>query len=142
MPSICHNAIRVFGDEKTISSIKNIAKESFLKSFLPAPQNPDESWYLENWGTREFGGFEWIGDVMMFDTSWSPPYDALLKISKSHPEIVFKLDYIIAEMLRCGYVSIKDGQEYDMIYYSVGRTEMTNEEVAYGEKVFREILNH
>jgi hypothetical protein len=109
---------------------------------LPAPENPEESWYLENWGTREFEGFECIGDAMRFDTAWSPPYDALLKISKSYPEIVFKLDYIIVEMLRCGYVSIKDGQECDMIYYSVGRTEMTKEEVTYGENVFREILNN
>ena len=130
MPNICHNSVKLCGNNETVNKIKSISKNKFLSSLID----------IRNLVAHETGNVEWKEDTVCFDTAWSPPYEDLIEISKSYPEIAFKLEYFIMEMMWCGCVSIKDGKEHNMIYYIPDRIGMSEEEIAYGKEIFREIM--
>lgn len=82
-------------------------------------KNPEDSgkwrdWCVDNWGTKwdlnEDDNVTFAeGDTEFFNTAWSPPVDAILKLSKKFPTMSFKLDYFEGGMMFGGEVGMKNG---------------------------------
>jgi hypothetical protein len=69
-------------------------------------------WSLANWGTKwNACASEASGNVITFDTAWSPVIDLIVRLSEKHPENTFKCEYA-EEFLGnfTGYVICKNGE--------------------------------
>ena len=142
MPNISHNSIKISGTEERLRAFKDLLKEgvSFFECILPAPDNASREWYDEHWGVSQISDLQFADKEIEFNTAWAPPYEFLLRISKSYPEIVFQLHYFIIEMMWCGHVKIQDGVGSDIVYYMEDRVGMTATDIAYGRDIFGEIM--
>jgi hypothetical protein len=62
-----------------------------------ARNSPDwwHSWNCDNWGTK-WGAYNGRqeGNVLYFDTAWSPPLPVIQKLSEQHPNTKFTLHYV------------------------------------------------
>ena len=78
-------------------------------SFLGRPITQEESealiekhgsnnwydWCLKNWSTKwnAYDVGEWNGNKLYFETAWSPPQNAMIKLSEQFPEATFILSF-------------------------------------------------
>jgi hypothetical protein len=72
-------------------------------------------WCVVNWGTK--WDIEGSGDrhgdesaEYYFDSAWSPPIEAFLKISQDFPGLSFDLEYFESGMGFCGRMTIENGE--------------------------------
>jgi hypothetical protein len=86
-------------------------RTGWLPEFMTGPgslleENPNDrisnhwyDWNVRNWGTKwDVGGdvdFERDGNdlIYRFPTAWSPPYEAIIALSKQYPTVHFQLDW-------------------------------------------------
>jgi hypothetical protein len=85
-------------------------------------------WCVVNWGTKWDidGSGDRHGDESAeyyFDSAWSPPIEAFLKISQDFPGLSFDLEYFEPGMAFCGRVTIENGECVDEISHSFGSNE-------------------
>jgi hypothetical protein len=70
-------------------------------------------WRIENWGTKwncyDHHG-DWNDSEITFFTAWSPPSAFFLHVSKSYPDVTFKLEFADEGAGFLGSETIKDGE--------------------------------
>ena len=151
MPNICHNTLEISGSLQYVTTFMSVLKGGentpLCNPLIPAPNNAERSWFEENWFGREaivrsdWKATENNSYMIDFDSAWSPPYDFILKVSKTYSDITFKLTWSVYEMLWCGCVSITNGETSDFINYKFGEKDQDNLTEDYGKKIFGDILN-
>ena len=89
---------------------------SFIDALIPMPDGEGDwyNWALNHWGTK-WGDCQTrlVDDsdrtVLVFDTAWSPPDEAMHTISTMFPELMFRLAYEENGMCFLGEVVYVDG---------------------------------
>ena len=85
-------------------------------------------WCCKNWGTK--WDIDGTGDrhgdehaSYYFDSAWSPPIEAFLKISGDFPGLSFDLEYFEPGMAFCGRMTIENGEVVDEIDHNFSSNE-------------------
>ena len=86
------------------------------------------NWCCANWGVKwDIGGTgDRHGDEhasYYFDSAWSPPIEAFVKISQDFPGLSFDLEYFEPGMAFCGRVTIENGSVVDEISHNFSSNE-------------------
>jgi hypothetical protein len=124
MPNWCGNTLTVRGTKEDIKKFKEKAatekSDLTLDKLYPMSKKLVDwyDWCVKNWGTK------WDVDgaidtdtenelVYMFDSAWSPPINAFIKISKDFPDLSFTLEYEEPGMCFEGTAEFQDGDFSD-----------------------------
>ena len=136
MPNWCNNSVVVTSkNEKKLKEFRNKAvgksedsssSDLSLQELVPMPKEYEdgEKWYnwrVKHWGTKwdiDANLYDDTVDTLCysFDSAWSPPIDALAKISEDYPDLVFNLEYEELGMCFAGEVIFEDGIYTDNCY--------------------------
>ena len=149
MPNICHNTITISGPQNVVDSFKAVVKggenTDFLNALIPPEENADRDWFKKNWFDNREGRVlgEWREEEgqntfsLDVDTAWGPPYEPLMKVSKSYPNLRIKLACESFESLFCGYAIFENGIDVENVYWAYGNGNGT-EDIAmqYARKIF------
>jgi hypothetical protein len=142
MPNICHNSIEILGSAQHVKEFKSRLKAGslFFDSLIPAPKNAPKEWYEKNWGARELSPWtESDIGVITLDTAWHPPYEFIKTVSRTCPELTFRINYFVLEMRWCGRITIQNGADTDVIYYKMDSDGMKQRDIEYGKEIFGDI---
>ena len=93
MPNWCYNSITIsHKDPAMLERFKKASESGILQDFVPCPQELLEgdgwyNWCVENWGTKwDFTCEDVVieGDTIstFFDSAWSPPIGAYVKLEE------------------------------------------------------------
>lgn len=73
-------------------------------------------WAIENWGTKwgAYSGYAINEDSVFFQSAWSTPYEAMVRLSIMYPEVEIKVAYADEDFgHNVGEYTLKDGYEID-----------------------------
>ena len=113
MPNHCYNILHLecFENARLLDEFvqKHKTEDSELSFHMsvPCPENSDNDWRTDNWGTK----WEAIDvDIRKtpeiveytFATAWSPPLQWMRSVSNKYPEIKFTIEYYECGMDFCG----------------------------------------
>lgn len=111
MPNHITNILTLSGEdvEKVKETIKGVNDENIsFNSFIPEPEThenitnaltlPFPNWYhwrVKNWGTKwdAYRLSKWYGDTISFETAWSTPFAAFLKLSQLFPKTKIEVKF-------------------------------------------------
>lgn len=125
MPNWCANDLFVYGDKEQRDEFMSQLKVSdrtgdieIIESLIPMPEGVEDwySWALDNWGTKWGDCHTQCGDQggdlihFHFDTAWSPPLAAVVKISSMFPYLKFVLFYEEGGMCFKGFATFANGK--------------------------------
>lgn len=128
MPNHISNVITISGEKSKLLDVINLVKSkdndiSFsFESFFPKPSTEADwyNWNINNWGTK-WDAYEvsnWICNFkrtpaeinISFQTAWSTPIDALIKLSKLSPDVKIFCEFADEDMgYNVGEYTIKNG---------------------------------
>lgn len=116
MPNWCGNRVTVDGSSKAVKEFKDKFLKGGISAFYPTPKELEScraltgeemkaldakygahdgySWRLDNWGTKWDVEPTIEGDVIEFESAWSPPIEAFEKISELNPDLRFAMIYL------------------------------------------------
>lgn len=124
MPNWCSNRLVV--SENIAPFSKWLSEGGF--SFERVSQTPPDllegdgwyDWRVQNWGTKwdvnpkEVDAEEFGGQIVLnFNTAWSPPENALQKLSEMFPDALFELSYFEPGMCFAGTFTAQGGHLND-----------------------------
>jgi hypothetical protein len=118
MPNWCQNQLAV--DEPMSDELRAYLKENGFSFSKIAPCAEDCQSQVNAWGTKwdiseeeqkEVARGLLDGDLVEFNTAWSPPQAAICKLSEMFPEDYFRLLYVEYGMMFCGESNFSDGCE-------------------------------
>jgi len=137
MPNWCENTLSIDGEEKILKEFKEKAKtiesektretDLSLNQFIPMPEFEEEEWYewaIDNWGCKwditAYINHESKKELIYtFDSPWSPPLEAIKRISKLYPTLNFTIDYAEPGMCFGGIKTYKNGKEIESDEYDI-----------------------
>lgn len=138
MPNWCENDVLIRGSKHDVNEyIEKYTTDGSMDfdKIVPMPKEylDDERWYnwrVENWGTKwnidkESGNWDFHGDDDVsivegtFETAWSPPMEALHKLSELCPNLEIELTFSEEGMQFQGKYIFSAGATEE-VYYRTG----------------------
>lgn len=126
MPNHVANRLNIKATEETLKKIKDLLASTAedgnvmsFESFFPTPQeclDNGDKWYywrIANWGTKwDCYDSRLIDDFTYeFNTAWSTPRNAILRLSILFPDALFTVDYADEDAsYNCGRYAISNGE--------------------------------
>ena len=138
MPNYCSNAIVVKSNGskeaerelveffERIDSTKGKSQSGIFSEFVSGKYMDSSEWRSDNWGTGWDIGHKAITFVtenhMTFETSWSPPIQWVLTVSKEYPRLIFEIAFSEMGMSFAGVIEAQDGEVLSEDEVEVGWT--------------------
>jgi len=142
MPNHISNVLTITGKQSDLTELINIVKAKgeerplSFESFLPMPKEENDwyNWNIQNWGTK-WDAYEvsnWYSDSagtlnISFQTAWSTPFPALLKLSSLVPNVQILCEFADEDTgFNVGEYTLKNGSVLEENIPEFGTPEAIN----------------
>jgi hypothetical protein len=129
MPNWVRNRLFIHGKtdlvKECLLEISSEEEHISLDKIVPMPKDVGDDWYdwcVENWGTKwEISeSYEDENGFICFDTAWSTPATALVKLSEQYPGLSFEVEYADEDLGgNCGRYVLQSGGELEYEPYGI-----------------------
>ena len=126
MPNWCMDELYIEASNTVLAEIADKVKgedEVFsIESFFPHDDDWDCEWCVQNWGTKwdVCDSYKASDNLYVFSSAWSPPIEAIAKLSSLFPDAKFTLTYYEPGVGFAGIATYSNGEYSDTIYDALG----------------------